>query len=109
MSSTVTHISCEKVAGINTFLVRQYNTTDNIGETPIDIWESFELICDKETLDYLVATQEDEGVRHLTNMIRIVDAYSHYMTADEKAMMEQADKFLYKEENKPEMIFSSYR
>lgn len=60
---------------------------------------------------------ENDGVKHLTNLIRIVDAYSHYRTEDDKEMMEQADKFLCrledlqekKEEDKPEMIFSSYR
>ena len=70
-----------------------------------------------DCMTIFIEDMETEGTMHLTNMIRIVDAYSHYMTEDEKAMMEQADKFLCRievlqekeEDDKPDMIFSSYR
>ena len=61
MSSTVTHITAEKVNGDTIFIVRQYNSIKDIGAVkPIDMWESFDLVCDTTTVDYLVAIHEDE-------------------------------------------------
>jgi hypothetical protein len=68
-------------------------------------------------MTFFIEDVETAGVKHMTNLLRIVDAYSHYMTEEEKEMMYQADKFLVRieilqeeeQEEKPAMVFSSYR
>ncbi len=58
MSSSIGSITCESIEGEKVFLVRMYNSQEEIGvKNSIDTWELYDIEAHAETISYLLAKE----------------------------------------------------